>query len=513
MDNSAVAHQLKILALSGAGLLVAVLVGWNIGNANYAPLLFGLAIIAVACLALFSGRFFWVITIASSFLGGTFPVLGGSFTPFQILMGIGIAKFVVEDMVLRRTRLSFGNRFDLALMLGFMAILTVHGIHDRFGMRFLGSSVWGGRYYVNVFVGLAAFLVVQSIPMYSKMWSKLPYLVLAVVTFDLAIAAITTIFPASIYKIYPLYSAVSLPGLEEIVTGGPSVTGRIGAFGNFGFIVIILILASAPLTQILNLANLSRLSALLIGAVTVLYSGYRTSVFNTIVVILVAGIRDLRFKVIALLPLLAIALLTLSFINANVMPLPKQIQRGLAFLPGKWDAEMKNSATASNDFRRQVWTTWMREFFPVHPWLGRGFGFGSEWAEPSVYEHDPEANRRSVEIGQVHNGFLSTVDALGIIGSFFFVIWNVTLLGRAVSVPFIRNDPNGRTLRFLALYLATSIICYWMGAQDLGAFLPQEFALASVFLKLKTERRRTEPVQVLSPFEEPAASPDRLVIA
>ncbi len=39
-----------------------------------------------------------------------------------------------------------------------MAIITVHGIQQRFGMRFLGSHVWGGRNYVNVYVGLIAFL-------------------------------------------------------------------------------------------------------------------------------------------------------------------------------------------------------------------------------------------------------------------------------------------------------------------------------------------------------------------
>jgi hypothetical protein len=486
MDNSAIAQQLKTLALCGAGLVLAVLAGWNIGSSNYISVVFAFAILAIIAVALFSGRFFWVLAIASSFLGGTFPLLGGSFTPFQILVGIGVAKFFAEDVILRRTRLRASARFDLLAISGFMAIILLHGLHDRFGMRFLGSSVWGGRYYINVFVGLAAFFVVQTVPMESKLWSKLPYVVLAVTGFDLLIAIITTIFPASIYKIYPFYSAVSLPGLEEIITGGPSFTGRIGAFGNFGFIVITLILASTSLTRILSFGNLSRTIALITGAVTVLYSGYRTSVFNTLAVALVAGIRDLKFKAVALLPLLIIPLLAISFINSNIVPLPKQVQRGLAFLPGKWDAEMQNSAIASNDYRKEVWAAWTRDFFPVHPWLGRGFGFRSEWAKafnPKLVDY-----QQTVETGNIHNGFLSSVDTFGIVGALFFIIWNVALVARAISVPFVRNDPNGRTLRFLALYLATSILCYWMGAQNLGSFLPQEFALAGVFLRLKSQR-------------------------
>ena len=193
------------------------------------------------------GRFFWVVTIASSFLGGTFPILGGAFSPFQILTVMGVAKFIVEDVVMRRTRTMPKSRFDLLMIAGFMGVVTIHALHDRFGMRFLGSDVWGGHNYVNVFVGLAAFFVIQSIPMQPKVWAKLPYVVLAVTMFDLLIAAITTIFPSLIFKIYPYYSAVSVAGIEEALTG-ESLTGRVGSFGNFGFILILLVLASIPLS-------------------------------------------------------------------------------------------------------------------------------------------------------------------------------------------------------------------------------------------------------------------------
>src|SRR2546426_316123 len=134
MEHPAISQQLKMLFLCGAGLLLAIYVGWNLGSANYVPLILGTVVIVIAAIGLF-----------------------------------------------------------------------------------LGSSVWGGRNYVNVYVGLAAFFVVQSIPMQPKVWARLPYMVLAVTTFDLIIAIITTIFPSSIYKIYPFYSAVSVAGIEEIL--------------------------------------------------------------------------------------------------------------------------------------------------------------------------------------------------------------------------------------------------------------------------------------------------------
>jgi hypothetical protein len=487
MLNPAVAQKLQLIALCVVGLLLAVFLGTQIGESKYGPLLLGTVIVVVASVSLFSGRFFWVLTIASSFLDGTFPILRGSFTPFQILMAIGVAKFLIGDVVLRRTRIRTPARFDTLLIAGFMAVLTWHGVHDRFGMRFLGSSIWGGRNYLNVFVGLAAFFVIMSIPMKPKLWARLPYVVIAVSLFDLTIAVITKIVPSSVYVIYPFYSAVSTGSLEQIVMGTTDITGRVGAFGNFGLILITLVLASISLPQILHPSNFFRLIALIVGSISVLYSGFRSAVFNTLTVTLAAGIRDLKFAVLALLPLVAIGLFAVSVINSEFVTLPKQVQRSLTFLPGKWDPDMVMDANASNDFRRQVWTLWLRDYFPAQPFFGRGFGFKSQWAEKSVYEYNPNSNRQAIETGNIHNGFLAALDCFGIIGTFFFVIWNFRLLVRTFKVGRPDNDPGGFTLRFIGLYLSAWIVCYWMGAATIGSFLPREFALAAVFLRLQRE--------------------------
>ena len=484
MDNPALNQQVKVIAVGAAGLLLAVYLGNQIGSENYGELILGAVVIIVASIGFFTGRLFWVLTIASSSLAGTFPILGGSFTPFQILMGMGVAKFLIEDIVLKRTKLNVGTRFDALLIAGFMGILTWHGVHDRFGMKFLGSSVWGGRSYINVFVGLAAFFVIQSIPMSPKLWAKLPYVVLGVSGFDLMITVITTIFPNSIYKIYPFYSAVSRTGIEEIVTGGPGDTTRLGSVGNFGTLLITLILARISLRQILHLSNLPRLIMAMFGFLAVLFSSFRSSVFSTMTVVFVAGIRDLKWAVLALLPLLALILFGLSVVNSEFITLPKQFQRSLAFVPGKWDTDTTQDVTSSNDFRTRIWTIWRREYFPKHPIFGRGFGFESSWGQISTLRYDPYADVQMVETGNLHNGFFSTVDCFGIVGTIFFVLWNLRLLRRCFRVSFQKNDPTGLTLRFLALSLATSIIFYWIGALSVGTFLPSEFAIAAVFLRL-----------------------------
>ena len=486
MVNPAVAQRLTLFVAGAGALLLAIFFGAQIGGEHYPELILGAAIVVLAAITFLSGRFFWVMTIAASFLGGTFPLFKGQFTPFQILMAIGITKFFLGDVVLKRTRLKMGPHFDAFLIMAFMAVLTWHGIHDRFGMKFLGSSIWGGRHYVNVFVGLAAFVVIQSIPVSTKLWTKLPRAVLAVTTFDLIIGIITTLFPASIYKIYPFYSAVSWAGIEEL-TSGESVTGRIGAFGNFGFILILLVLSTVSLRSILHPANFGRVVLLAVGGATVLYSGFRSAVMNSFLGVLIAGVRDLKGRVVFLALLVAISLAALSFVNSEVIRLPKQIQRALTFVPGNWDVEMAQDAAASNDFREQVWTTWIQQYFPAHPWIGRGFGFQNEWGQQLTYRKDMYYTIQVIETGNIHNGFLSSLDAMGIIGTIFFVLWNIRLLLRTLRITFNKDDPAGVVLRFVALYLGVSIISYWMGAQDVGSFLPREFALAGLLLVLQRE--------------------------
>ena len=386
-------------------------------------------------------------------------------------------------------------------MVGFMGILTFHGIHDRFGMRFLGSDVWGGRNYVNVYVGLVAFFVVQSISVKPKLWNKLPYLVLAVTSFDLMIAVVTTVFPSSIYKIYPFYSAVGTAGVVELLTGQEDITGRVGSFGNFGCVLVAIVLAAISVRRLFGLQNLFRIALVALGSLSVLYSGFRSSVANLFAIFFAAGIRDLRWGVLAVLPLIAALLFGISAVNSSVVRLPKQMQRSLTFMPGDWDPMMARDAAASNEFRQRIWKMWWNEYFPKRPLLGRGFGFQSDWTKPSVYKGVTDYPQM-IEVGNIHNGFFASLDAVGIIGTIFFIAWNIQLLFRTFRVSFDKTNPAGFALRFLGLQLAVSILCYWFGATTLGSFLPGQFALAGVFLKLQSESRSLRPLATPLPVVE-----------
>lgn len=503
-DNPASLIRLKGFLLIAIGLLVAVVFGWLVGTADYFSLLLGALILVGGTFWFASGRFFWVVAVASSYLNGTFPILGGSFNTFQILLAIGVFKFFVEDLIMMRAKLR-SSRLDLILIAGFMTIITVHGLHDRFGMKFLGSTIWGGRNYVNVYVGLLAFFIIQSIPIRGRIWDKLPYVVLAVTSFDLLIGIITAAFPSTISKIYPFYSAVSLSGATELLTGREEITGRIGTFGSFGCTLIVIVLSRVSLPRLFNPRNLWRVATTAVGGVCVLLSGFRSDVGYAFLSVMVAGVRDLRFKVVALVPVFVALLFGISFVNSSIVELPKQVQRALTFMPGHWDNEMMRNAEDSNEFRRNVWGTFLHDYFPLHPWLGRGFGFRSEYATLSTdiaYERD---FTQWVEVGNIHSGFLASLDALGIIGTIFFIIWNIGLLIQTVRVSFAEQGEGSFALRFVAIELSVAILSYWIGVVTVGTYLPQIFALSGVFLNL--QRRKADQLEPASSDSSPLLTP------
>jgi hypothetical protein len=116
-----------------------------------------------------------------------------------------------------------------------------------------------------------------------------------------------------------------------------------------------------------------------------------------------------------------------------------------------------------------------------------------------------------VEVGNIHSGFFATVDTFGVIGTIFFVVWNLRLLAQAIRVPLRWNDRSDIPLRFVALCLGSSILFYWVGALNVGTFLPQEFALAAVFLRLRRDAL-LKPIP-LSLTEERRALSEKLAVA
>jgi O-antigen ligase len=157
-------------------------------------------------------------------------------------------------------------------------------------------------------------------------------------------------------------------------------------------------------------------------------------------------------------------------------------------------------ARNSNEFRTQVWDIWLKQQFPQHPVLGRGFGLNSEDMMATVpYTTDEiggfgatlhslskySRDEAFVVGGHLHHGFYSTVDRFGIVGALCFIFWTFVALKRMFrELLSSRKRPMNPALQWLALYVVVNIIAFPIGALRVENFLPNHLLFCGLFAAL-----------------------------
>jgi len=497
MNRSPGAVNITLFLVTLAGLVAAIVLGNSIAGSDYKILAAIFAGFFVLVLWFALGLNFWVLTVATVFLQGGLNFTGG-FSVFQVLMMVGVCKFILENIVFKKQDIQKGPRADLFFIMGFMSILFFHMAKDRMGMRILGSSVWGGKMYVAILFSFIAYFIIYSLPKDGKIWSRLPLIVLLVFGFDLVIGVATMLKPGLVDVIWPIYTGVSLGGYVDQTLGmQEDVTERVGAWGKFGIGVMGLALAYYSLRELWKPEKILGLLAVLAGLVSSIASGFRSGVIGAFVLLFAAAVRDFKKKAFLLVPLGVVGIFFLIVVN-EIYPLPKQAQRALCFLPGTWDREMVIDAESSNEFRINIWTLWYKKIFWENPLFGRGYGFDPIWAAPDdPLIQDKNWDLAMIYTGLLHNGFLSVLDNVGIVGMVFFVGWNVVVLFRALRYLLYEDSKKSNpALRWLGLMLVLRCLTFWYGAANLGTYLPVQFLLVAVFNMLLLEQRKALNSQV-----------------
>jgi hypothetical protein len=222
--------------------------------------------------------------------------------------------------------------------------------------------------------------------------------------------------------------------------------------------------------------------------------------------LLIGSARDLRGKTLIVFPILITGLLTLSWIHSSVYSLPQGIQRGLVWIPGEWDENLKLDAEGSDDFRWKVWEYWAENKFPEAPLLGRGLGVPYEDILGNLDEAmaiDPgtgetvtkfaDRERSFTVTGNLHNGFLSVIDRFGIVGAFCFFAFVATSFLRIIKV--IYSTPvkyQNCSIQWLGIYICAYILAYPIGALRIDDFFAPTVLLIGIFNALVADYKRTQ---------------------
>ena len=513
--NNLAGPRMMVAIVSILSVPLAFMLGNSVASGSTKPVVLLGGIIVLGVLLLGIPQWLWIFAVGSIFVPGQLTSLPLPFKPMELILMLVMARYVVDDVILKKRGLSLGPSPDKFFVVGLFLVILYHGFQDRFAMRILGSDTWGGRAYVSLIIAFLAYFVVQSTALNPKIFRHLPTIVVLFGAIDFSFNLISTAFPQTSLILWKIYSNV---GFESTAV----FSQRWGFAGNFGFLLLFWSLADCRIQDFFLKGRFFKAAVFALGIVLCLASGYRSTVAVGALIVGAAAFRDFGFG--GILGILPIILLfgSLVFLNSMGMQLPQRIQRGLTWLPGTWDQAASADATGSLDFRSEVWQAWRENEFPKQPLLGRGLGlkvedmlatlpFTSESGDPFAATISKYTRNDAFVIsGNIHHGFYSVVDRFGLVGAVCFVGWTFYALRRIfLYLLSARKEKMDPALQWLGLYIFAFTIPFPIGALRAENFLVTHLFLTGLFLGLVkakqdalnlTKANTAAPVQPIVPL-------------
>jgi len=491
-----------------AGLVLAVFAGLAAGNSDFRLVLSVVAGLAVFALYFGVYRYYWIFTVITIFIPGNLNFIPAGLQAFEVLLMLGVFRFAFDQVVFGSKTVQIGNKTEFICITALFLILFWHGSGERFGMRILGSANWGGRAYIGVIFAYLTYIIFQTVRFDLKAWKWLPLLAFIPALLDAGVRILTKFVPSSAIYIYQVYGGVTRAGLDMtigLVDDNALVeASRLGELASIGAPLLLVILTYFRLKDLWKpkywIIFLLLLGCLLLAVM----GGFRSSVLALIVVLGAGLFREYRW--LAIVPATVVTLLgggIIAYHNYGGWEMPLGAQRSLVFLPGKWDPAAVSSAKGSDDFRFETWEKWDKAHFKEKPLLGRGFGFSASVMGDIMGAYDRRDDyllRQTLLLtGELHNGFLSVVDRVGIVGAVFFSIWWVITLWHIFTV---LNTPHLRefnpALTWCALYLSAATLLYVVGSLRLDGWLPEQIVIVGLMNRLIREANLVEKARLES---------------
>jgi hypothetical protein len=476
---------------------------------NYAPVAMLAAVgILLIFLFLIKDRCWLAIPFCLG-IEGNFNFLPLNFSTFELSVFAVLAYMILQIIMGRPIGWSLGPAFLWVPLVFLLTLLMFHWIRSGdIGIRALGGTGWGGRYYFKILMASLTMPILASFPnrTYADFqWVPLLYFLGSFV--DLVPQTITTLAPPLAPIIFRFYSGVNVAeyGMQLLGTFS-SYEGitRIGQFGRLGTGLALLILCYFPFHSWLAPGRFWVTPVLVLSFLATAFAGFRSYIFNFGIILLVGLFGTARFWALILIPMGALAVVGIAFSQGRIVEYPRSLQRAMSFLPGDWNEVAKADAKGSSEWRQKMRELFFKEYFTQAPWVGQGYHFDPKFAleEVDIYLRvaalrtgDPFQDVRGfLERRNPHEGDLHILLAAGVVGMGLLVWFFLALVFYALKV-LIQSPPNKITpiQIWAAALMVQQCISFFVVYGDLGITLVQICPIASILAaseKLRAQEAR-----------------------
>lgn len=430
--NNINAQKIGLFIVIGIGLLFSWFAGNYVADENYIPIIATVGIFSIGCLVFGVGRNIYFLIPICWGLTGRVTALPLPFDVRELVIILASGLFITDIIFKRNQKKKSLEMIDLLVWINLLYLVTVF-FRNPVGINALGGDRVGGKPYIDVILGIMAYIITSRLIITYKFSRQLPKYVLLVSLFTGFSGALAMYVPSVASKIAPLYSGF---GSVNAAFGDMS-SKDIGIDDRFAFLqqpagsLILYICSQMSPMDIFNPNNLSKMLAYILGLVLALLSGYRNVlVYVFLVSFLAVVIRD---KIVGLFKITCIGLvpiIALVGISYSSIKLPFAVQRSLSFLPGDWDARAKTDAKNSSEWRFEMWRIALSSNQYIrNKILGDGFGFLRTDFEIMVdslrggkgFGGENAEQERFMINGDFHSGPVSAIRFVGLVGLILFL--------------------------------------------------------------------------------------------
>lgn len=429
----------------------------------------------------------WLVFIVAIYQSAfTLPLVPTNTNLFQILATAFSGLMAIYPAVNRQ---AWYRRTPVRKWILGMAVVLAFVISQRgIGIRFFGSSLWGGAGYVTLFVSILLFGAGGLTTLSPLQWRRAIFGMCLLAFIPLIAQLLYTYSGGSISQQYLFIQETGfVKSNEEILETQQGVLRFQSGVGIYLILIPLICLVHPFRGFNLGVTALT----MVISLVAISFSGYRGGMLAAL---LIPGtwlfLGEKRVQWVRALVLIGCGLLLLWILGLHGRMFPLPVQRALSFMPmADVSFEAANDATGTLHWRLEVWKRAMAEYLPDHWLVGQGLAF------------DPRALQEAVNLGlyhrdwafitrSYHNGVISLLLILGLPG----LLVGLGFIGASLREYFrlLRLDwPNPllfRIYRAVFAWFAVMAVSFCTTYGDLQISFPQLFFIAMILEGLAKTR-------------------------
>jgi hypothetical protein len=456
MANSfAVSRAQLIYALC---LPLAVLMGYLLADPQdiTSIVMVGLVLGAMSIPAFMKWYHPWMVFAVNAAM--YFMFLPGGPPLWMLLAGIGFLIAILNRFTNQEAKFATVPSLVMPLLFLLAVILVTALFRGGFGLRMLGSSQYGGKYYIFAVVGILGYFVLTS--------RRIPANRAGLYAGIFFLSGLTGLVPALasntganfLWYVFPQGAPTfDNPMFTDNAIKRPSGLTYVSTA------LLCFVLARCGIRGVLDMTKPWRLALFLASILAGIFCGFRSAVLLLIFTLAFQFYFEGLCRLRNLAIVAGILLVVGAALIPNVQKLPFSVQRSLSFLPLPVNPVVRMDVDYSSDWRWRMWQDILPNL-PKYLLLGKGYGFDPDeqyrdFAHMNSFEEDFSG---AILAGEYHNGPLSILVSFGVagvVGFLWFVVASVKYLYRAMRY----GDPALRTVNTLLLaFFAARVMQFFL---------------------------------------------------